>query len=911
MSEIQILEEKDYSSKNEISNLIRSALKQIKDKGYTIAPGISGGYWNNMRCSAFAQDSIETMFLCLTESIEQNKKKEGYVFPPQSESLLRGILHALIAYNIQIPSADFKTKFDLLNKYQLPILGNVITYIEHFLESCETPDNCKHFIDDMVNDHKNNILNESVPLFILVRLLRSLFLKPEYYPIVLEGLRQRLECSNTTDESLVLLHLIRLILVLFPHQSGKEFQDRMNKGLTDLLAKPSPVSNRAFDLAREIITEKEYPGAAYYNTLYSIVADNPAFDDIPLVFDQNCQYFTTFLYSKNLRFDSIPACLLNFLDFFMRAKFEIAKLIPSNKAIKLLSGLSFDENGMQRICKKLQIDFPSWLPPPPPKLDHKHHRRGSKQSFSKPDSQSDPDQNSDGDDLKGKVNAPRKMSARTLMTLPLPPTTALIATSIDDAPEVFKDESQTDQSKTDDQETDQDANDSIDVNIETTNIESAQTENAENEEGENAESPEGNEQKEAFPEIDDGERHHKKRKHSEFSHKDSKRKSVQDIKVNINDLNLTADKIQLNPPTFKFQPLRLSLVFNVSSSLLMPLPTNPDRVIFTTPLPSLFEAQLIRPMRKRLQELDNASQVVQPIIIAGDDFLISNVVATIYALPDLRGIDFRWHILPVDPKSVNELACYLARIDPIYSRFVWKVFDSASQIATTFQETSSVAMPSIFINDPNLNSLANDPSPHSLLNFSLQHYLLFGRSTIGVRVWEAELILEKGEGMPKSVFVPWITSLHIGDTFSRGATKEAPPPFNPKTLINISLKEPTYDVYNESKSKLKALSIWNVEEEMNVRPTDAWFLAEWTTDAFVFKPGERRAAYADKITSKVATEFTVEAEPGTPGFQVVIDQRKYGADGSLVKKIKISRMVSPKAKHEQMVIRLASFNDIY
>ena len=368
------------------------------------------------------------------------------------------------------------------------------------------------------------------------------------------------------------------------------------------------------------------------------------------------------------------------------------------------------------------------------------------------------------------------------------------------------------------------------------------------------------------------------------------------------------EKIEPNllPPLFQPKMCRLSLSFPINMALLSPL--GDDKFMFVSPMQTILEKEFIKGVNDRAKELDDETSIVnQPVVLAGDDFLITNIlqglVSSKIANPEgLSRAVFTFYLIPIDPKSVNEVASALSRADPLYNNFIKTALTSATQTGPSFNEESQADFPPILEKKPLFahNTWFSDPSPPNTVQFAIQHYLLFAHHSISVNVWACELNLESDP--TKTVLVPFVTSCHIGEIFA-GKTLVKPTEIPGKTIMNLTVQEVMQERETFEKQKIRSLSVWNVGGEMNVKPTDGWFYVEWTKDKFVINEENQRAKFSSKITSKLVTEINLECAEKTPSFNAVIDQRMYGP----LRSIKVVKMMDPSRKGAQMTMRFATF----
>lgn len=362
----------------------------------------------------------------------------------------------------------------------------------------------------------------------------------------------------------------------------------------------------------------------------------------------------------------------------------------------------------------------------------------------------------------------------------------------------------------------------------------------------------------------------------------------------------------LQPLIFPLNMCRLSLNFQPNAAMLTPLDTN--TYMFMTPMPALLNRTFVDATIARATQLaDETSIVNQPILVAGDDLIISSVLQGLVSTmldksKQLSRVFFTIYLLPIDDTSVNELANSIAQRDPIYASFVRSAFTGAAATAPTHNEESTADFPPIIERTSNTsnNVYFSDPSPLNQIQFVIQHYLTFARNAVLVNIWMAELVTDNDP--TKTIIVPWMTSIHLGDIFA-GQTIVKSPEVHPKSVFKMCVTEVMRGTEVMEKEKLTSLSVWNVGGDSNVKPSDNWVFLEWTNKKFELTESNRRPKFADKITSKLVTDWKLEATEKSPPFSVIIDQRVYGP----LKSIRITKMNDPYQPNEQLKLRFATF----
>ncbi|OHT13457.1 hypothetical protein TRFO_16316 [Tritrichomonas foetus] len=833
-------------------------LELLMVNNFNISPGVSNCYWNNMKFEKFAESSFLKMCTYLLNYVQciqssnnnNNSSQNNFTMKKNVKSILYSVLHISVAYNYIFNTSKWKPLVDNLLEMGIPKISPIFMKISDTLNKNTVLSNFKSYLDDIVDSGNNVILHNTLPIFILTHLLRFIFnhQKSFFVPFI-KGIKQKLEMSNNTEQSIVLLHLIRVFLTIFPDQSGKAMILNLTDPLKLYLAKPSPVSDIASQLGMELVREGAYRGSTYFTVLSTIIADNSAFESaVPIYFDQTTPIVANFLYSKTSRFHSIPSCLISFVDFFIIDTLKSNQVVSIDDATKIIQKLSFTKKGIEKIRKMINLSD-DIISKNLNKTKNNSDREKNKNTKVKNDL---------NDSVKnGKNNHKNKTSIKIYLS-------------------------------------DSDSFDDSKSNERTLN-------------SLNNEIIGGNEHI-----IDEN---------SEES----------DEKI--------VDASNLMPPIFRFVPNRVNLSFPVSDKLLTPIFNN-EKSVFSTPLYPTIKSKLIDPVRAKasIYENDDTALIFQPVLLAGSDLLITNMLQSLVVAfsetPEvLSKVVYTWYVVPVDKKAPNEIASFLGRIDPIYHRFVENIFVVASKLIPKSNEDSiatsnqgnndstnsnidnlnAVEFKTILERNPsntashsvyNNHTWFSDPSPNNMFQFSLHHFLMFGRSAQMINVWKCEILLENNQ----NVVVPWVSSVHVGEEFSKIVTNNPPPNLKCSSIVSgVEYKAQSENgtinnQFIEKKMKLKSISIWNIEGERKLKPTDPFVVGEWTKDSLSFKKGETRASYASKIMTKIVTEIEFKVKSGKV-FSIMIDQKTYGP----AKQFSISKMDDPRDRNEQLQIRLATF----
>jgi len=370
-------------------------------------------------------------------------------------------------------------------------------------------------------------------------------------------------------------------------------------------------------------------------------------------------------------------------------------------------------------------------------------------------------------------------------------------------------------------------------------------------------------------------------------------------------LGETIDPSPMVPAILPLRLCRLSFAFQPNPAMLTEI--EGGKYLFTSPMQMILDKAFLSQIKERIVELNDQTSIVkQPVIIAGDDYVISNILQGLYSAflgspRDFSRIAFKFFLIPINRESVNEVSRFIGKNDPVYRLFMENSFDLVSSIGPTHNEESMVSFPTIVEKESKYdhNIWFTDPSPTNIFQFSIQHYVQFANHTMGVNVWVCEMIFEADP--TKKVIMPWITSVHIGNQFC-GPTLVPSPKLSTKVLPTLTVKEVMNKEETFEKCKLRSLSIWNIGSEMNLKPSDQWLIAEWTPEKFALKD-EKRSKFANKITSKLITELTFSACEKKPSFKCLIDQREFGP----LRQLKIYKLMDPTNPGIQLSLNFASF----
>ena len=339
-------------------NLIKPQFKEMQSKKFTIAPGLSGSYWLNMRSKPFAKLALQELFRSLNSVIVELKQKEKFVLTDTAISLIYAIVNDVVTYGKDVMS-ELSGKF--LNKmfsYNITDINTIMIKVQNFLTQDLT---FRNMIDNILMDHKSAILNQSIPSLLLNKIFRFLYFTnvDETEPFF-NDLLGRFDASNNFVESVILLYILHSVLTLFPGKFTK-YLERFLQVLLNYLSKPMPISEMARNIGLQIQSEMKYSGSTYYLMLEVICQKNLAFDGtIPVLFDQKFSSFTNFIYSRSTRFCNIQSSMINYIQYFLKNSLHVSKMPKVDKLISIANTLAFDDETIETIKTKykLKCDLP-------------------------------------------------------------------------------------------------------------------------------------------------------------------------------------------------------------------------------------------------------------------------------------------------------------------------------------------------------------------------------------------------------------------------------------------------------------------------------------------------------------------------------------------------------------------------
>lgn len=360
--------------------------------------------------------------------------------------------------------------------------------------------------------------------------------------------------------------------------------------------------------------------------------------------------------------------------------------------------------------------------------------------------------------------------------------------------------------------------------------------------------------------------------------------------------NEPVDSSALLPPTIPITPLKLSVAFNISPQVTSPFIDN--TFLFISPTSTIMEKSLIDPIidPKNLTE-DDGLMIKQRIILSGGDFFLGNILLSLLnsyhnKANALSRFILTYYLIPLDDTDSNQIADFIAKHDPVYSRMVRRVYSIATEMCPQFNDMSNVSFPAI-VDDTKYSDnhlWFTNPSPSVIMQFAVQHYLYFAQNYCDVFVWQAQLEYEN-----QTIVVPWISSVHIGTQFCKEFAKDQNKQ-KPGTLV--------LDNSPEIKSKFTSIAIWNANPFINTRPDQNLLFIEVINEPTIVTANTQREELGEKISrTPIKNAYIQIKEKAVIPFSVMIDDRVYGP----IQGLRIAPMKDLTGRSEQMTIRFATF----
>ena len=278
-----------------------------------------------------------------------------------------------------------------------------------------------------------------------------------------------------------------------------------------------------------------------------------------------------------------------------------------------------------------------------------------------------------------------------------------------------------------------------------------------------------------------------KQKTSDESDQKSKKSSNESKRRSKKKIDLNSIEFPTHPFT-KYQIQKLSLDFEINSSTLVDYKDSTS--IYTTTASFIFLKSIFTPIKNYIKTAYNPQLQEYHILLLGDDFLIGNallsyVKAQISMKECLSQISLIFHIVPTDDTKSNQIADFISSFDPIYQLFVRHLFPIMCSISPTINEKSEVSEIPLILDTDSNDETSNDknrfdntiwfgnPNPFNMFNFGIQHYLQFAKNSVDVMVWKC--VIYYRDETNKTVLVPFVSSIQIGQAFARTSQFLIPP----------------------------------------------------------------------------------------------------------------------------------------
>ena len=344
----------DHLEENYVTHIV-PAFKSLRAAHMTIAPWIEPNFWDNVKSEKFSDLFSKELFdqlLKLTATAAKSKKEISPKLQTQIESCLISLLHLLISYRRFFPDNIWKDPYEKLIAAGIPTVSSTMVHLSNILNS---PDiNMKTILDNITKKHDNVLLLSTVPLFNFLGLIRLMRQSPLSCRTIFQAFKTRLESLNVLSEAASLLHILKVIISIFPGLR-KDLLDSLLQPLQASLIYPVPVSSMGADLGFLIKKALDYPGSAFYDVLRTIGESNIATNGtIPFIFDQTVKFLPNLLHTRQVVEFGLETTLYNFGNFYLHEKFHHRPRKPKH-VVKLLQMLDFTEKATEKIIKKFKI----------------------------------------------------------------------------------------------------------------------------------------------------------------------------------------------------------------------------------------------------------------------------------------------------------------------------------------------------------------------------------------------------------------------------------------------------------------------------------------------------------------------------------------------------------------------------
>lgn len=345
-----MIEESEFS--NRFVEDFLPSLGTLKSSGITIPPWLEPNFWDNCRHQDFARLIIVELFDYIISTVKRSNATKTNETPPEIESALLGISHIMLTFRVTFEKQSWTNYYNKIVMLPYPIVQYILVSLNKYTQSSEF--NMKAVLNMITNKYDNLFTKQSMPLFNLILLLRTLHSDPSTARAFFVALKSRLESINTTSETIVLLHVIEIIVTIFPDLQ-KDFLLDLADQLKSVYILPLPASSKGFEIQKNVRKSIEYPGFLYYKLLRTIGSTNEATDAvIPFLFDANYQLLPTFLHSRQNPYFSIQKAFINYGNYYLVRKYN-EKSRPAKEIIQILQNLDFDEKSEEKVIQEFNI----------------------------------------------------------------------------------------------------------------------------------------------------------------------------------------------------------------------------------------------------------------------------------------------------------------------------------------------------------------------------------------------------------------------------------------------------------------------------------------------------------------------------------------------------------------------------
>lgn len=342
--------------------------KPIESSKFSLVPWSIPNFWDNVISEDFANlFTSELLRFLVSELSAYNSSKQQNPSAQEPnvtyESCLQSLMNMVICRHIYIPDNIWKDPYNqLVNSGNLS-LSYVMVFLNKLLSQNEI--SMKTRIDSITNKYDQPILLSSIPISYFFDLFRLLSKSPFAPRWIILAMKQRLESINNLQEAACLLHILFVIISIFP-QFEHQLLDVIIEPLKQSLIFPHPVSSLGSEIGQLLELDAEYPGAAYFNLLQRIGKSNVATNGhVHVLFDHNATFLPNLLHERYMTKMNLEQQLLNFGTYFVVKKLHIYAEKPKH-IVRILQMVGLSAQSDAKIWKKLQV---TKIPPNEPYFD--------------------------------------------------------------------------------------------------------------------------------------------------------------------------------------------------------------------------------------------------------------------------------------------------------------------------------------------------------------------------------------------------------------------------------------------------------------------------------------------------------------------------------------------------------------